>query len=106
MNEETTACTLCGKQTRMMGTKLCDRCWEIKSRIKSDPELALQILTELNKTPLPPRRPATKVEVEAMQSICNMQDKLQEAQNVIRVLLAEATYLSERAKHRAIEFLK
>lgn len=86
-SEETTACTLCDKQTPMLGTKLCDRCWELQSRIKSDPELARAILEEVDKTQLPPRRPATKIEIEAMQSICNMQDELHEARKIIRVLL-------------------
>lgn len=109
--EETTACTLCGKQTRMMGTKLCDRCWEIKSRIESDPELALQILTELNKTPLPPRRPATKIEIEAMQSICHLQAELYEARRIIRALLGAppprvGEKWPENVHRQAIEFLK
>lgn len=45
--QETTECTLCGQETPMMGTKLCDRCWELKSRIEADPELAKKILNEV-----------------------------------------------------------
>lgn len=37
-------CRVCGEPTRMLGTKLCDRCWELTTRIRSDPELARKIL--------------------------------------------------------------
>lgn len=80
------SCERCGKQTPMLGTKRCDRCWELESRINSDPELALEILTELNKTPLPPQRPATKIEIEAVGAICKLQDELEEARKIIRDL--------------------
>ena len=40
-------CTLCGTKTNMLGTKLCDRCWELKSRIEASPELASKILQNL-----------------------------------------------------------
>lgn len=41
---ETTPCDICGTPTSMLGTKLCDRCWELKTRITSDPEIARRIL--------------------------------------------------------------
>lgn len=85
--EETTTCTICGNQTPMLGTKLCDPCWELQSRIEAGPDLARAILKEVDKTQLPPRRPATKIEIEAMQSICNMQDELEEARLIIRAIL-------------------
>lgn len=37
-------CELCGCVTRSTGTKRCDRCWELESRIHSDPILAQKIL--------------------------------------------------------------
>lgn len=40
----TTPCELCGKDTHMIVTKRCYRCWELESRIKADPELARKIL--------------------------------------------------------------
>lgn len=46
--QETTECTLCNQETPMIGTKLCDRCWELKSRIEADPELARKILASIN----------------------------------------------------------
>lgn len=49
MNDETTPCTICGRETPMLGTKLCDRCWELSSRIKADPDLARKILADLDK---------------------------------------------------------
>lgn len=50
-------------------------------------EGARKILGALEEVPLPPRRPATKIEIEAIQSICNMQDELEEARKIIRALL-------------------
>lgn len=31
--EETTPCKTCGQPTRMLGTKLCDACWETEFRL-------------------------------------------------------------------------
>lgn len=45
--EETVSCTLCGTPTRMLGTKRCDRCWELETRIQRDPALARKILEQL-----------------------------------------------------------
>ena len=44
---ETVPCGICGIATRMTGTKRCDRCWELETRIKADPEIARQILESL-----------------------------------------------------------
>lgn len=44
---ETVPCGLCGTPTHMTGTKRCDRCRELESRIKGDPELARRILDGL-----------------------------------------------------------
>lgn len=40
----TIPCRICGQPTLMLGTKLCDRCWELETRIKHDPEIARRIL--------------------------------------------------------------
>lgn len=37
-------CKYCGKPTFMMGTKMCDHCWELERRIESDPDLAYKIV--------------------------------------------------------------
>ncbi len=37
-------CELCGQMTSMLGTKRCDRCWELESRMHFDPELARKIM--------------------------------------------------------------
>lgn len=49
---------------------------------------SVKILEESNQAPapLPPRRPATKIEVEAMGAICKLQDKLREAKINIQEL--------------------
>lgn len=31
--EPTVPCKICGKPTHMLGTKLCDPCWEVESRL-------------------------------------------------------------------------
>lgn len=46
--DEEIPCCLCKKPTRMLGTKLCDRCWELERRISSDPKLAAQVLDKLS----------------------------------------------------------
>jgi len=35
MKNETISCKTCGKPTEMLGTKLCDGCWEVESRLSS-----------------------------------------------------------------------
>jgi ribosomal protein L37E len=44
MERETCPCELCGKPTFMTGTKRCDACWELETRVLSNPELAQKIL--------------------------------------------------------------
>lgn len=43
----TTPCRICGESTEMLGTRLCNRCWELERRIHNDPELAEKILNRL-----------------------------------------------------------
>lgn len=50
-NNTTVACRLCGTATLMLGTKLCDRCYELETRIQRDPELALKILVQAGAIP-------------------------------------------------------
>jgi hypothetical protein len=35
IDEETVECLVCGKPTKMTGTKLCDRCWMVVNYIKN-----------------------------------------------------------------------
>lgn len=44
----TVPCELCTRQTPMLGTKLCDRCWELKTRITGNLELARKILATID----------------------------------------------------------
>lgn len=46
---QTGPCTLCGTTTEMTGTRLCDRCWELKHRIEADLDLAQKILNAKRK---------------------------------------------------------
>lgn len=48
-SQKTIPCRICGEQTPMLGTKLCDRCWELETRIHHDPELARKILFAMSK---------------------------------------------------------
>ena len=47
--ERTIPCELCGSPTRMLGTKRCDRCWELETRTKMDLELAKKIIEMIEK---------------------------------------------------------
>ena len=47
MENETVACRLCGQPTMMLGTKLCDRCWELETRIEMAPDIAKRIIAAL-----------------------------------------------------------
>jgi hypothetical protein len=47
MERETIPCRLCATPTPMLGTELCDRCWELENAIKLSPGLARQILNSL-----------------------------------------------------------
>lgn len=42
--EETVPCKWCGVPTPMTGTKCCDNCWEMASRIFAYPALAEKML--------------------------------------------------------------
>lgn len=43
----TLPCKYCGLPTLMLGTRLCDRCWELEHRVKNDIEITIQILNTL-----------------------------------------------------------
>jgi len=48
--QETVPCIICGEPTPMLGTQLCNRCWELKNRIEMDKELAAKILVNVYKS--------------------------------------------------------
>lgn len=50
MKTNTVPCALCGNPTLMLGTKRCDRCWELERHIKDYPELAERILAQVRET--------------------------------------------------------
>lgn len=43
----TIPCKWCGKPTTYLGTKMCNRCYELSDRIERDPELAKRMIKEL-----------------------------------------------------------
>jgi ribosomal protein L37E len=45
--QPTVPCSECGERTTSIGTKLCDRCWELNKRIVADPKLAQQLLDKV-----------------------------------------------------------
>lgn len=45
--EEIIECTLCGGRTTMKGTRRCDSCYELESRIQRNPDLARKILAQI-----------------------------------------------------------
>lgn len=42
------ACGLCGTSTPMLGTKRCDRCFELEMRVNAAPALAEKVLGKLD----------------------------------------------------------
>ena len=45
-------CTLCGKEKHTYGPrpdKLCDRCWKLKQRVESQPDLARKVLRAMRR---------------------------------------------------------
>ena len=40
---ESIPCRICGDKTYMLGTKLCDRCWELDTRIRTNLVIAEKI---------------------------------------------------------------
>lgn len=46
---KTVPCALCGKMTAHLGTRRCDRCWELEHRIERDPDLAREILERVER---------------------------------------------------------
>lgn len=42
-------CGLCSRPTTMTGTRRCDRCWELETRIRGDIDLARKILADYDK---------------------------------------------------------
>lgn len=44
-------CKLCGGKTTMLGTKLCDNCWELKTRIYHNLNIAKRIINDIEKSP-------------------------------------------------------
>ncbi len=42
-----TKCKLCGGPTNNIGTKLCDTCWELDTRIKHNPRTARRIMRKI-----------------------------------------------------------
>jgi len=49
--QPTVPCKWCGVQTPMLGTRLCDRCWELERQVVLRPDLARAILDSLDKKP-------------------------------------------------------
>lgn len=43
----TVKCSLCSYPTFNLGTRMCDRCWELNRRIRHDPDLAKKILKRM-----------------------------------------------------------
>lgn len=45
----TVSCTICGEQTFLIRTRLCDFCWELNRRIRQNPYAADRILRAIKK---------------------------------------------------------
>lgn len=40
-------CTLCGLPTEYEGTKLCNRCYNVKNQVEANPHIAKKVLRQL-----------------------------------------------------------
>lgn len=49
---DTVPCTFCGEDTEMVGTRLCDPCWDVRAAVMRKPEVALKIVRDLGFDPL------------------------------------------------------
>lgn len=47
--EPTVPCRLCRAPTPMLGTKLCDHCWELERRVQQAPKIAARVLRRVEK---------------------------------------------------------
>ncbi len=47
IDTEYVQCRVCGTATDMTGTKLCNRCYELETRIERDLELAKRIVRDV-----------------------------------------------------------
>ena len=45
---EATLCKWCNEETDLLGIEECDRCYELRSRIEKDPDLAETILVAMD----------------------------------------------------------
>lgn len=45
---ELCACRFCGGDTAMLGTRLCDGCWELQHRVIANPEITRTILAGID----------------------------------------------------------
>ncbi len=86
-NEKTLPCRLCGRATRMFGTKVCDRCFELKEAIAAAPELARIVLDSIG-----PREPRG-VMIKALRVIDEVaQTRRLRGEKVLMALVDKARY--------------
>jgi hypothetical protein len=71
--QATVPCGICGRPTPMRGTKRCDRCWELETRIEAAPEIAKLILRGMENGGLSPE--LEEVERNQLQSKRDAEEK-------------------------------
>lgn len=47
VEQPTVPCELCDEPTPMLGTRRCDRCWELDKRVRADVDLAQLIMRSI-----------------------------------------------------------
>jgi hypothetical protein len=105
IKQTTIPCTWCGTPTRMLGTKLCDGCWELEGRVRRDPELATKMLAGITgKTVVlltPEQLETTKF---ALRAVMDEHNHTQQDEEVLALLDAE--YAAECETARQALFVK
>lgn len=76
MSAATIPCELCGRPTPMLGTKRCDRCYELEGRIHDDPQLARKILAAMPQhTDAAPSKPPLSAK-DVIVRLCMLQEEV------------------------------
>lgn len=97
-------CKWCGEQTTSLGTKECDRCWELRTRIEKNKVIAAKIFVELQAV----KFPKIKNCWDAFQNIykeCPLQFQSQNCTNRTppKVVIDEVSKFVTKKESRAIK---
>lgn len=97
ITRKTVPCKWCGASTQMLGTEMCDRCWELEHRIEMDLELAKKMVSSLSEKKL--KKQVQKSYLEELRALLNglecmnIDDLLKESPDIFEALGKEMTLI-------------